>query len=221
MKYFSAILAATLLLTSFAYAQQARYVRDELYVPIRSGQGSEYRILQMGVSGTKLTVLEDNKQTGYTKVRTEGGEEGWIESQYLQNSPVAATLLARANRELEQLRTQNAELKKNLGETRSTEQSASEALQAATSERDRLRDELDKLKALSANAIDLDKDNRELRHTNQELRNRADMLSAENQQLRDSRENDAFLNGAFAVVIGVGITLLVPRLWPKRKSEWG
>lgn len=221
MKYFSAILAATLLFTSFAYAQQARYVRDELYVPIRSGQGSEYRILQMGVSGTKLTVLEDNKQTGYTKVRTEGGEEGWIESQYLQNSPVAATLLARANRELEQLRTQNAELKKNLGETRSTEQSASEALQAATSERDRLRDELDKLKALSANAIDLDKDNRELRHTNQELRNRADMLSAENQQLRDSRENDAFLNGAFAVVIGVGITLLVPRLWPKRKSEWG
>ncbi|HUH38700.1 MAG TPA: TIGR04211 family SH3 domain-containing protein [Spongiibacteraceae bacterium] len=221
MKYFSAILAATLLLTSFAYAQQARYVRDELYVPIRSGQGSEYRILQMGVSGTKLTVLEDNKQTGYSKVRTEGGEEGWIESQYLQDSPVAATLLARANRELEQLRTQNAELKRTLGETRGAEQGASEALQAASSERDRLRDELDKLRALSANAIDLDKDNRELRHTNQELRNRADVLSAENQQLRDSRENDAFLNGAFAVVIGVGITLLVPRLWPKRKSEWG
>jgi SH3 domain protein len=28
------------------------------------------------------------------------------------------------------------------------------------------------------------------------------------------------MNGAFAVLIGVMITLMVPRLWPKKSSEW-
>lgn len=220
MKILSTALIAGLLFSSLAAAQQTRYVRDELYVPIRSGQSNEHRILQMGVSGTEVTILEDNEQTGYSRVRTKNGEEGWMQTQYLQDTPVAATLLVRANRELEQLRTQNAELKQKLGDTRSNSQEANAALEATTSERDQLREELENIKALSANAVQLDKENRELLQTNQVLRNRADVLETENQQLRESRENDAFLNGAFAVVIGVGITLLVPRLWPKRKSEW-
>jgi SH3 domain protein len=47
-------------------------------------------------------------------------------------------------------------------------------------------------------------------------------LQADNQRLLDSTENEAFLNGALAVGLGVLITLLVPRLWPKkrRSTSW-
>jgi SH3 domain protein len=48
------------------------------------------------------------------------------------------------------------------------------------------------------------------------------MLEAENQRLHDKVDSEDFLNGALAVLLGVIITLVVPRLWPKRRksSSW-
>ena len=48
------------------------------------------------------------------------------------------------------------------------------------------------------------------------------MLESENQRLEDKLDSGAFLDGALAVFLGVIITLVVPRLWPKRRksSSW-
>ena len=51
------------------------------------------------------------------------------------------------------------------------------------------------------------------------LKSRIEVLQADNQRLQSSAESDAFFNGALAVLLGVIITLLVPRLRPKRKSS--
>jgi SH3 domain protein len=54
------------------------------------------------------------------------------------------------------------------------------------------------------------------------LRGKVDMLEAENNRLKDSLQSEAFIDGALAVLLGVIITLVVPRLWPKRRksSSW-
>ena len=56
----------------------------------------------------------------------------------------------------------------------------------------------------------------------EQLRSQLDMLEAENQRLHDKVDSEDFLNGALAVLLGVIITLVVPRLWPKRRksSSW-
>ncbi len=56
----------------------------------------------------------------------------------------------------------------------------------------------------------------------EELRSAADMLEAENQRLQDNLDSEAFLNGAFAVMLWVIVALVVPRIWPTRRksSSW-
>ena len=54
------------------------------------------------------------------------------------------------------------------------------------------------------------------------LRAKVEMLEGENQRLQDKLQSEDFLNGAMAVLLGVIITLVAPRLMPKRRrnSEW-
>jgi SH3 domain protein len=71
---------------------------------------------------------------------------------------------------------------------------------------------------LSGNAIQLDADNRRLVEETEIIRSNAEMLEAENLRLREKVDSEEFINGALAVLLGVIITLVVPRLWPRRRS---
>ena len=55
---------STLLLILFslgAQAQDVRYISDQQFVPLRSGAGSEYRIVHKGLpTGTRLVVEEED-----------------------------------------------------------------------------------------------------------------------------------------------------------------
>ncbi|MCB1675993.1 MAG: TIGR04211 family SH3 domain-containing protein, partial [Halioglobus sp.] len=91
------------------------YVRDTLYVPLRGGQGQEYRILHKGIrSGTPLEVLQENEETGYSLVRMEDGLEGWIQTQYLVDEPIARDLLDQANQKLDELEKLHEDTQKQL-----------------------------------------------------------------------------------------------------------
>jgi SH3 domain protein len=85
-----------------------------------------------------------------------------------------------------------------------------------------VNDELSQLKQISGKAVQLDTDNRRLVVSSEQLRSQLDTLEAENQRLQDKVDSEDFLNGALAVLLGVIITLVVPRLWPKRRksSSW-
>ena len=47
--------------------------------------------------------LETNEITGYARVRTENGLEGWLENQYLVTEPIAIDRLNSITTELEEL----------------------------------------------------------------------------------------------------------------------
>ena len=82
--------------------------------------------------------------------------------------------------------------------------------------------ELYRLKQVSGNAEQLDIDNRRLVEITENLRSEVEMLRAENLRLQDKIESEDFMNGALAVLLGVVIALVAPRLVPKRRksSSW-
>ena len=92
-------------------------------------------------------------------------------------------------------------------------------LESARAEMDATNIELVEVRRVSANALSLDTNNRRLTQETEVLKTRLEVLQADNQRLQSSAESDAFFNGALAVLLGVIITLLVPRLRPKRKSS--
>ena len=68
---------------------EVRYVSDTLEITMRSGKGTSYGITRMLRSGTRVEVLEEDKKTGYTHVRTAGGKEGWVLSRFLMKGQAA------------------------------------------------------------------------------------------------------------------------------------
>ena len=114
MTPFRLIVAALLVFSSMSVAQaRTVWVDDQLYLPLRSGAGNQYRIVQNAMpSGTALEVLETSGE--YTRVRTPQGREGWVRSQYLSNEPIAADLLEDTRNELENAQQRLRELNEQL-----------------------------------------------------------------------------------------------------------
>lgn len=213
-------LAGTLLLSSAlimsAQAQEQRYVDDTRAVPLREGAGAEQKTVHDGVpTGTPVIVVQDQRDTGWTLVRTRDGIEGWIPSRYLKREPGARYQVVNALRMLGQPDDGSVTL------SAAIEQSRKE-LADTVAARDALQAELAELKQVSSNATQLDASNRELSEQVHVLKNRIGVLEADNQRLRDDSWQKWFINGVWATGVGGLLTLLLPRLIPRRKrrSEW-
>lgn len=213
--------AAMLTLSAVAQAQETQYISDKLYVPLRSGKGAQFRIVHRGLpSGTALTVLEADEESGYTRVKTRRGLEGWIQSQYLSAEPIAELQLIEARRQLQSLTEKHNKLKAALADAVESGKAANSSTEKLREENQLLTQELDSIKRISANAIKLDVEYQALNETYQRLKDEVDLLQTENTRLRDNHENEAFINGALAVLIGVILAIVVPRLKPKKRSDW-
>lgn len=203
------------------HSQEIRYIRDSIVVPLRSGQSSQHRIVHKGLlSGAKLTLQETSKNGTYSKVTTEKGVEGWIQTQYLSTEPAGKLMYKQSLVTIGKLERANTLLKKQLQGIQSEHKISQQQLSTLDTTNSELSVELQQIKDISANAVRLNSDNQQLLEVNQQLKNNVDVLSTDNKRLLDDNSSDAFLNGAFAVLIGVMITLLIPRLWPNKNTEW-
>ncbi len=215
LQYFGFILI--LLFANASYAANL-YISDKLYVPIRKGQGNKFAILHKGLpSGTRVTLIEKDKD--WTKVRTSGGITGWIRNQFLDEEPPASIKLNTANRKLETLTQQLNALKeekqtleKSYTETqqslRKTEQLASET-----------ENELSSLKVISASAVESHQRLQSMAEKMQLLQTENDVLKSENESLRRSESTTFFIYGAFAVLLGVLLAIILPKLRVKKNNN--
>lgn len=202
------------------HSAETRYIVDVLSVQLRTGPSFNHRILKALTSGAKLTLLESNDEENWARVKTSDEMEGWIPKQYLTTEPAARDILINVKRQLDNYKQENSALKQQLSEVQNSAQETGSELSASNQEKESLSKELAHIKEVSANAIQLDRDNKKLLLENQTLKNEVDVLSTENQRLNDAKDSNEFMNGAYAVLIGVFITLLVPRMWPKKRDEW-
>ncbi len=209
-------------LLSQAAVAETVYVRDTIYVPLRGGQSTGHRILHRGIrSGTKLEKLETNEETGYTRVRMENGLEGWIQSQYLVEEPIARDLLADYRTKLDEVETA---YQKTLLRIQELEQQ----LSGLDTDNDNLREknrqlqaELDRITALAADVINIDEENRSLKSEHESLLTEIDELSVANQRLQDTSNQQWFLRGAGVVVIGLLLGFWFARRIYHRRNNSG
>lgn len=196
------------------------YIDDKVFVPLRSGAGTSYRIIHKGLrSGTKLEIIEQDQSSGYAHVRTPSGLEGYLPSRYLTNEPIAKEKLIRATTELAELTQQNIKLKADLSALNEEHRKLNKSHKSTLSSLDSNTKELTNIKSISANALNLDRRNRELRESNEQLRNELELLQTENLRLKDKSESNMMMIGGALVTLGVIIALLVPMLKPSKKAD--
>jgi SH3 domain protein len=200
--------------------EDSRWITDEFEITMRTGKSTKQSIVRMLSSGTRVELLELDRDSGYALVRTRGGTEGWVLSRYLLSEPPARVTLpelqkrlAEGDSGLQRLTDENQALKK---ENRDL------ARQIADLQRDgsRLQDELGEIRELSSNVIQIDEQNRQLSQRLAETEQLLQEMRAENQVLASRSNREWFIVGAAVLFIGMAMGLILPRIRWKKKSSW-
>ena len=216
------LLAVNLIGPPTINAQDTQYISDMLLVPVRSGAGSEFRIVNRGLpSGTALLVYGQSDDGEWAEVETRGGTRGWIPTQYLQKEPPAGLLINDMRLELEQVRGERDRVVSQLNQSSSEVDEADETIVSLTTRLESTEAELTEVKRVSAAALDLDLMNQQLVAELESERSDADLLRLENVRLRERIANNQIMDGALAVLLGVILAVVAPRLWPKKKRQDG
>lgn len=212
---------ASCLFAAPSFAQESRWISDVLYVPMRKGPSNQHTILHRGLkSGTRLSLIQSEES--WSQVKLENGDIGWVPNQYLAEEPIAALKLdsaaQKAQRSDERYQQAAAQLKALKDENESLKKQLSNAEQGSSA----LSSELNQIKQISANAIDLNDNYQQLAKDHQLLQTELDVAQAENERLKKEDSQTWFMYGAGAVALGVLITLIIPAIRPRRRhSEWG
>ena len=209
----------SLLVTGTALAE-TRYVSDSLEITMRSGKGTSYGITRMLRSGTPVDVIEEDKETGYTNVRTKGGKEGWVLSRFLMKGQAARDRLAAAEKSLAELQLENRKMETSMAALTEEKKGLEKKLTALEGQSRNVSQELSEIKRTASSALAIDSENKDLKGRVVSLERQLQTLQQENEGLRDRTARDWFMVGAGVVLLGIIVGLIIPRIRWRKKSSW-
>jgi SH3 domain protein len=145
-----------------AFAKTA-YVTDELKITLRTGESATHRIVRMLPTGERLEVLSTDAKTGYSKVRTAGGTEGYVLTRQLLDQPVARDRLAAAEAEVKALKAAPGELSSRLAKLIEEHDALKKAHQELQQAKTLVDQEFAALQRTASNAVRIANERNELR----------------------------------------------------------
>ena len=193
-----------------------------MFIVLHAGPGSNYRWLGRLIPGTELVEQRRSTDGNWAEVRTRRGTLGWVQAEYLASEPPAQARLPAVVRQLEDAQRDGADLRRDLAAAQAERDALRAQLDESSAALQRVSEELAQLRQVSGSAVETAEDNRRLVEETTALRMNLNTLRADNQRLQDRVRSSAFIDGALAVLLGVIIAVVVPRLWPKRRasSSW-
>jgi len=201
-------------------AAETRYVSDMMEVTMRSGKGTGYGITRMLRSGTAVQVLEIDKQTGYSKVRTNNAREGWVLSRFLMNEQAARERLTASEKNLTKLELDNRKLTTTIAAITDEKKLLMKNLGDLEGETRSVSQELAEIKRTASSALAIDSQNKDLKSRLVLLERQLQTIQKENEGLKDSTARDWFMIGAAVLLLGIIIGLIIPKIRFRKKSSW-
>lgn len=213
-------LLASILLFATAAQGEPAWVSDQFEIMLRSGPSTSNAIQLMVDSGTRLEVLDRDPETGYSRVRTPGGTEGWVLTRYLMNEPSAREQLETLTSQLTNANSRGSSLDEQLAAVRAQHNTANRRIAALESENSDLEDELAEIKRTAANVLGVNEQNQTLKTQLSDAEIRADTLEAENRQLMSQTKRYWFMSGALVLLVGIVLGIWLPRIRWQRRSRY-
>jgi SH3 domain protein len=209
------VLICTVVIVSTAMAE-SWYIKPSAEIPLRRGQGTEFKIDAILPYGAEITVLEEDDS--WVRIMTQNGTEGWILKRYISQEKPLEQLV-------DTLREENVSLKerwdtvtgenKEMGSRNEQLQQEFDSCVAALSE---TRDEFQALQEETADVIRIKNELTASQELIAALRQELSSISGENDTLKDNQSIKWFLAGGGTLIFGciVGIASSRSR---KRKSS--
>ncbi len=206
---------------SVSISAETRYVSDQLEVTFRRGPTLSHAILRMLKSGTPVEVLENDAETGHTRVKISNGMEGWILSRYLSVEPDAKSQLERMLKQIDLANVDEGSVRAQLKAIRDEYEGTQKRLQTLENENKQLVDQMEAIKKTSANVLLIDGENKELHEKLATTEERLIALQLENRELENHNQKDWFIAGALVLCGGIFLGLVLPMFSRKKRSRYG
>ncbi len=203
------------------HAQTERYVTDSLRLEARQGPSTDHRISHMLSSGTRVTVLEEDTETGYSRVALDDDSEVWILTRFLMDEPAARAQRAEAQENFIRERDNARDLASQLETMGQTAGEIEQSRSALAIDKKLLQTELAQIKQAAAGTLAIQARNQNLDKQLEAISMDLDAAKKRNRALKERSERDWFIAGAGVLLGGVLIGLVIPKLGWKRRRGWG
>jgi SH3 domain protein len=202
-----------------AFAAPA-WVSDQFEITLRSGPTTSNAIQLMVRSGMQLEVLERDTESGYSRVRTPGGTEGWVLTRYLMNEPSAREQLQQLTSQLTNANSRGTSLDSELKAIKAEYESSNRRIATLEREKAAVEQELADIRRTAANVLDIDEQNKSLMNRLSAAQIRADTLDQENRQLSSQTTRYWFMAGGLVLLVGILLGIWLPRVQWQRRSRY-
>lgn len=194
-------LIISLWMVFFAYPSFAKdiYVTGIINITMRTGPGVEHKIITMLETGTKLEIVEYQKD--WSQVKKASGETGWVVSRFLTQEIPDVLLVGKLKKDNQNLISRFAEI-----------EAKNKTLLAKNAALIRIEESYNKLKRESADFLKLDEKYKEIKQQYEAQKHQVEML--ENDLSND--EKLWFLSGAGVFIVGMFLGLSMRK---KKKSS--
>jgi SH3 domain protein len=179
---------------------QTLFVQPSTEVPIRSGQGTDYKILAVVPDGLAVTVLEE--AGSWVRVRTQGGTEGWMLKRYLSAEPPLSERMAALKTRNEQLEQEYDKVRLEMEELTTAYSQSQQELNACIAERDEVRSNYQGLRTDTADVIAIKQNLDETVRENQLIKQQLAEIEGENRKLAKNTSLKWFLAGGLVLITG-------------------
>lgn len=208
------------LILSLPVLAEPLWVSDEFEVLLRTGPSTNNAIVLMVTSGTRLEVLEKDAESGYSRVRTAGGTEGWVLSRYLMGEPSAREQLRVLSGQLTNESAKGASMSNQLGSIKSEYDKATQDIARLEQDRSGLQQELADIQQKAANTLAIDRQNKSLQQQLTDAEIKVSILEEENDKLAGQTTRNWFITGALVLFFGMVIGLVLPKMKLQRRSRY-
>ncbi len=214
-----ALLLCLTLSASAAFAAPA-WVSDEFEITLRSGPSTSNAIQLMVSSGMQLEVLERDTDSGYSRVRTPGGTEGWVLSRYLMQERSAREQLQQLTSQMTSANSRATTLGSQLTTIQSEYDESSRRIATLEREKAAVEEELTTIRRTAADVLGVNEQNKSLMNQLSAAEIRGDALDQENRQLSGQTVRYWFMAGALVLLVGILMGIWLPRIRWQRRSGY-
>ncbi len=211
-----------LLLCSIGTANaESRYITDQFDITMRSGEGTDYRIISMLPSGDLAELLNSNPETGYSEIRSKNGETGYVLTHLLMKDPSARKRLAALEKQLKKLKEEPGKAAYEQAALQEAYRKLSLKHQSFQKARDKELNELEAIRRTTSNTIKISNERKKLHKQVAYLTRQMEELKQENLELSNDSSRNWFLIGAVVILLGIILGIILPNLHlRRRKSSW-
>ncbi len=110
-----------LLILPAASVAETVYVSEDFEITMRTGPGTDRKIISLVQSGKALEILEKGDE--WSMVRDHNGKEGWVLNRYITPNQPCAMVLGRVRQDFDVLTAKYKDLKDNFDESQHAEKS--------------------------------------------------------------------------------------------------